>query len=67
MKNFGTLFGYELKKIWKRPLLWAAVLVFCGAFVWITAQPFFRSGGASGWAAQYTAQRQTYSAHRSSV
>lgn len=47
MKNFGTLFGYELKKIWKRPLLWAAVLVFCGAFVWITAQPFFRSGGAT--------------------
>ena len=26
MKNFGTLFGYELKKIWMRPLLWAAVL-----------------------------------------
>lgn len=47
MKNFGTLFGYELKKIWTRPMTWAAVLVFCGAFVWITVQPFFRSGGAT--------------------
>lgn len=47
MKNFGTLFGYELKKVWKRPMTWATVLVFCGAFVWITAQPFFRSGGAT--------------------
>lgn len=47
MKNFGTLFGYELKKIWKRPMTWAAVLVFCAAFVTITVQPFFRSGGAT--------------------
>ena len=47
MKNFGTLFGYELKKIWTRPMTWAAVLVFCAAFVWITVQPFFRSGGAT--------------------
>ena len=47
MKSFGTLFSYELKKIWMRPMTWAAVLVFCAAFVWITAQPFFRSGGAT--------------------
>ena len=47
MKNFGTLFGYELKKIWMRPMTWAAVLVFCAAFVAITVQPFFRSGGAT--------------------
>jgi len=47
MKNFGTLFGYELKKIWTRPMTRAAVLVFCGAFVWITVQPFFRSGGTT--------------------
>ena len=47
MKNFGTLFGYEIKKIWMRPMTWAAVLVFCAAFVWITVQPFFRSGGAT--------------------
>lgn len=47
MKNFGTLFGYELKKIWMRPMTWAAVLVFCAVFVTITVQPFFRSGGAA--------------------
>lgn len=47
MKNFGTLFGFEMEKIWMRPMAWTAVLVFCGAFVWITAQPFFRSGGAT--------------------
>lgn len=47
MKNFGTLFGYEIQKIWTRPMTWAAVLVFCAAFVWITVQPFFRSGGAT--------------------
>lgn len=47
MKNFGTLFGYELKKIWMRPMTRVAVLVFCGAFVWITVQPFFRTGGTT--------------------
>lgn len=47
MKNFGTLLGYELKKIWMRPMTWAAVLLFCAAFVTITVQPFFRSGGAT--------------------
>lgn len=47
MKNFGTLFRYELKKIWMRPMTWAAVLVFCAAFIAITVQPFFRSGGAT--------------------
>lgn len=47
MKNFGTLFGYEMKKIWKRPMTWAAVLLFSAAFVFITLQPFFASGGAS--------------------
>lgn len=47
MKNFGTLFGYELKKIWMRPMTWAAVLVFCAAFIAVTVQPFFRSGGAT--------------------
>ncbi len=39
MKNFGTLLGYEMKKIWKRPLVWVAV-VLCGAvFVCITPIP----------------------------
>lgn len=47
MKNFGTLFGFEMKKIWMRPMTWAAVLVFCAAFITITVQPFFRSGGAA--------------------
>ncbi len=27
MKNFGTLFRYELKKIWKQPLLWVVVFL----------------------------------------
>ncbi len=41
MKNLGTLFGYELKKIWMRPLLWAAV-VLCGAvFVFISPIPSY--------------------------
>ncbi len=47
MKNFGTLFGFEMKKIWMRPMTWAAVLVFCAAFITITVQPFSRSGGAA--------------------
>ena len=39
MKNFGTLLGYEMKKIWKRPLVWVAV-VLCGAvFVCIPPIP----------------------------
>ena len=47
MKNLGTLFRYEMKKLWKRPMTWIAVLVFCVAFATVTVQPFFRSGGAT--------------------
>lgn len=47
MKSFGTLFSYELKKIWMRPMTWAAVLVFCVVFVTVTVQPFFRTGGTT--------------------
>ena len=47
MKNLGTLFGYEMKKIWKRPLAWAAVLVFSAIFVYAMARPFLPvTGGA---------------------
>ena len=47
MKYFGTLFGYEMKKIWKRPLTWVTVLLFATVFVYITLQPFFTQGGAT--------------------
>ena len=30
MKNFGTLFGYELKKLLKRKLNWAVTLLITG-------------------------------------
>lgn len=47
MKNLGTLFGYEMKKIWKRPLTWAVVLIFSAVFVYTMARPFLPdSGGA---------------------
>lgn len=41
MRNFGTLFGYEMKKIWKRPLLWAAVLLCAAAYVYISPIPAY--------------------------
>lgn len=47
MKNFGTLFGYEMKKIWKRPLTWVTVLLFAVVFVYITLRPFFTHGGTT--------------------
>ena len=47
MKNFGTLFGYEMKKIWTRPLAWVAVVLLSAAIVYVTVQPFFRSGGTT--------------------
>ncbi len=47
MKNFGTLFGYEMKKIWMRPMTWVTVLLFCMVFVYITVQPFFAAGGTT--------------------
>ena len=47
MKNFGTLFGYEMKKIWMRPLTWVTVLLFAAVFVYITVQPFFTRGGTT--------------------
>lgn len=44
MKNLGTLFGYEMKKLWKRPMTWIAVLVFCAGFVWYAPIPFYNYG-----------------------
>ncbi len=41
MKNFGTLFGYEMKKIWKRPLIWVAVLLCATAYVYISPIPAY--------------------------
>jgi len=37
MKNFGTLFGFELKKIWKRPLTLAVVLLMTALSVYVAA------------------------------
>ena len=34
MKNLGTLFRYEMKKIWKQPLLWVAILLTAALFVY---------------------------------
>ena len=44
MKNLGTMFGYEMKKIWKRPMTWIAVLVFSAGFVWYAPIPFYNYG-----------------------
>ena len=40
MKNLGTLLGYEMKKLWKRPMTWIAVLVFSAGFVWYAPMPY---------------------------
>lgn len=39
MRNFATLFGYEMKKLWKRPLLWAAVVLCSAACIYISPIP----------------------------
>ena len=44
MKNYWTLFRYELKKLWKRPMTWIAVLVFSAGFVWYSPIPFYNYG-----------------------
>lgn len=41
MKNLGTLFGYEMKKIWKRPMTWIAVLIFSAGMVYYAPIPFY--------------------------
>ena len=41
MKNLGTLFGYEMKKLWKRPMTWAAVLIFSAGMVYYAPIPFY--------------------------
>lgn len=46
MKNFGTLYWYELKKLLKRKLAWIMVLVIA-AFMAYTAKPVSNSGGAN--------------------
>ena len=46
MKNFGTLFGYEVKKIWERKLTWAA-LILLAVFVIYDTMPHLREGGVT--------------------
>ena len=41
MKNLGTLFGYEMKKIWKRPMTWIAVLIFSAGMVYYAPIPCY--------------------------
>ncbi len=41
MKNLGTLFGYEMKKLWKRPMTWVAVLIFSAGMVYYAPIPFY--------------------------
>lgn len=41
MKNLGTLLGYEMKKLWKRPMTWIAVLAFSVGFVYYAPIPFY--------------------------
>ena len=41
MKNLGTLFGYEMKKLWKRPMTWIAVLIFSAGMVYYAPIPFY--------------------------
>ena len=41
MKNLGTLFGYEMKKLWKRPMAWVAVLIFSAGMVYYAPIPFY--------------------------
>lgn len=44
MKNLGTLLGYEMKKLWKRPITWIAVLVFSAGFVYYAPIPLYNYG-----------------------
>ena len=46
MKNFGTLYGYELKKLLRRKLAWIMVLVIAALMAY-TARPVSDSGGAN--------------------
>ena len=41
MKNLGTLFGYEMKKLWKRPMTWIAVLIFSAGMVYYAPIPLY--------------------------
>ena len=44
MKNLGTLFRYEMKKLWKRPMTWIAVLIFSAGFVYYAPIPLYNYG-----------------------
>ncbi len=44
MNNLGTLFGYEMKKLWKRPMTWAALILFSAGFVYYSRVPFYNYG-----------------------
>ena len=41
MKSLGILFGYEMKKLWKRPMTWIAVLIFSVGFVYYAPIPLY--------------------------
>ena len=51
MKNFGTLFRYEMKKIWKQPLLWVVILLTAVFLSCIIGQGFLPSSYGSTYTA----------------
>lgn len=47
MKNLGTLFRYEMKKIWKRPLLWVVILLTAAVFAYSLVRVFLPTKGGA--------------------
>ena len=46
MKDLGTLFKYEMKKLWRRKLTWVVVILLAGVFAYSTISS--QRSGASG-------------------
>lgn len=46
MKNLGTLFKYEMKKLWRRKLTWVVVILLAGIFAYSTINS--QRSGVSG-------------------
>ncbi len=47
MRSFWTLFRYEMKKIWKRPLLWVTILLMAALFAYNLVWVFLPTKGGA--------------------
>ena len=47
MKNFGSLYGFELKKLWKKKMVWVTLFIMLAVIIMLLLLPALRNGKLS--------------------